>query len=254
MKHKIALALCTLAIAVPGFAQQPGGGRPMGGGPRMGMGGPRILMQQDVQQELGLNQNQVQRLQEILGRGPQGGPPQGGQFGGPPPEGGRPGGPPSRGDGQFGGPPPQGPGGGQLGGPPEGGRPGGPQQVEQLEAKIKTVLSANQFARYQQLSLQARGPSAFLDPKVADKLALTDGQIEKIQNVMEQNRPQPPVQGGTPPDPNQMDTQRKAIEAKILAILNSDQKATWQAMIGKPFTFKRMGPPQGGRRGGGGGE
>lgn len=248
MKYKIALALCTLAIAVPGFAQQPGGGRPMGGGPRMGMGGPRILMQQDVQQELGLSQAQIQKLQDVLGRGPQGGPPQGGQFGGPPPEGGQPGGPPPQGGGQFGGPPPQGQGRGQFGGP-EGGR-GGAQQVEQLEAKIKTILTQNQFARYQQLSLQARGPSAFLDPKVADKLGLTDSQIEKIQAIMEGNRPQPPAQGGARPDPSQMDAQRKAVEAKILAVLSGDQKRTWSNMIGKPFAFKRMGPPQGGRGGG----
>ena len=229
------------------------------GGP---MGGPRILMAPDVQKELGLSQEQIEKLGEILGRQP-GGPPQGGPGGPPeggfggPPQGG-PGGPPQGGpggppEGGFGGPPQGGPGGppqGGFGGPADGGQEMEKRAAE-MDAKIKGILNSAQFNRYHELVLQQRGPVALLEKQVGDKVGLSQAQREQILQVMEQNRmnmrpPQPGQQSDPEAMRKQMDAQKQANDAKILAVLTSEQRSKWQQMLGKPFTFARMQPRRGG--------
>ncbi|MBS1715167.1 MAG: hypothetical protein JST30_12610 [Armatimonadetes bacterium] len=269
-----ALAIGTIVQAQQGFGQAgpPQGQR--GGfqqrGPRMMMGGPNILMMPDVQAELKLTADQKQKLADLFparqGGGQFGGPPQGGpggppqgggQFGGPPQGG--PGGPP-QGGGQFGGPPQGGPGGppqggGQFGGPPQGG-PGGP---DPMDAKVKEILNADQYARYKELQLQWRGAGAISQPDVADKLGLTDDQREQVRAAMDAARPQPPQGGqGGPPDfeamQKQMAEAKARSEKQILAVLTVDQRAKWQQMLGRPFKFAQpnTGGPGFGQRGRGG--
>lgn len=252
MKRKIAIAICALAIAVPGIAQQYGG-PPAGGqqpprmGPGMGrMGGPNILMAPDVQKELNLTTEQKAKLGALFERqgGGQDGPPRNG-FGGPPPgQGGGPGG--------QGGPPPQ-QGGGRQGGPPQGDGPQGNQDMvkrqAEMDAKIKAILNDAQYARYQELTLQLRGAEAMTEKKVADRVGLSEDQRKQIRIVLEENRPTPPRQGqgGERPDfeqmRKQMEARKKLINDKILAVLSSEQKATWTKMLGKAFTFQQPAPP-----------
>ncbi len=279
-----------------GFGQRgpggPGGPGMMGPGNRM-PGGPMLLMQPGVQKELNLSQDQIQKIEELArqngpqgGRGGQGGPPQGGQ-------GGFQGGPPQQrgqgGQGGFQGGPPQG---GQGGGQRGPGGPGGPpngQRGEDMDKKIEAILNDSQFARYQQLSLQAQGARAILRPDVSEKLKLTEEQHDQIRQIMEANRPQggpqgrggqggPPQQGqggfqggppqggqggfgqrgqGGPPNFEEMEKKDAELNKKIMAVLTSSQKATWEKMLGKPFKFEKpqMGPggPGGGPGGGQGG-
>ncbi len=63
-----------------------------------------------------------------------------------------------------------------------------------------------------------------------------------------------PGQGGSGQGGNEMF--RQAMD-RIMGILNENQKAKWKSMIGEPFKFPPMGPPQGGPGGpppGGGGQ
>lgn len=236
------------------FAQQagPGGGGQQRGGGQEGrggmqgqrMGGPMILGDPKVQAELKLSDQQKAQIQTMLeemrperGGGGQGQAGQGGQ----------------RGQGGQGGQGRQGGGQGQ-GGP---GGQGGAEMAARVDAQLKTILNANQFARYQQLALQASGPAAFMRPDVAEKLALTEQQVQQMRSIVEANRPARPEPGqggqGSPPErpnPEQMRAQQEKLMNLLLGVLNSNQRNQWNAMVGAKFEFS---PPQQGRGGRGGG-
>lgn len=194
------LSLAQQGPGRPGFGGQQGGpGQFRGGGMQMGPQGPGILRMPEVQKELGLSEDQIEKLNKIIPGPPmggRGGPGQGGGSGfqGGPPQGGFQGGPP-QGGGGFQGGPPQGQGGFQ-GGPPQGagfqGGPGGrnpeqeQKQREEIEKKIKGVLTDEQFTRYQQLALQLEGAKALSRPEVADKVGLSNTQVEKIRKIVQE--------------------------------------------------------------------
>jgi len=104
------------------------------------MQGPGALGRPDIAQQLGLSEDQVEKIREILQRHrppmPPGGP---GGPGGP----GRPGGPGGPGGPGHGGPPAGGPGGPPPGGP---GGPGGPgeEMRRKVDQEIMAVLTADQ--------------------------------------------------------------------------------------------------------------
>jgi hypothetical protein len=43
-------------------------------------------------------------------------------------------------------------------------------------------------------------------------------------------------------DPERMEAMRKEVDAKVLAILSSNQKKKWASMLGKEFKFERQAP------------
>lgn len=226
----------------------PGGQRMMG--PRIPNGGPGILMIPEVQTELKLSDSQIVKIKKIL---PQ--PPQARQGArGEVPWG--PGGPDGQAGPQFGSAGQGSPRGAQL----------GPQAMKKLEAQVKGILSAAQFERYQQISLQLAGPRAFQIPYIQDKLDLSDEQIEKIRAATprgQQGGPQGSPQGGPvgglrnrgqevgPAGAGrrngvgQRDQRAEAME-RIFAILTPEQNSKFKAMLGKPFELKRQGRPAGG--------
>jgi hypothetical protein len=208
---------------------------------------PIILRQKSVQQHLKLNAEQVAELMEVLPDPRRGGPGQGGPGQGGPGQGG-----PGQGRGQAGAPPtgPRGQGGPGMGGPGMGGPggpgmggPGGPGMGGEspLDREIKGILSAQQFARLNQLRLQWVGVSAAARPEVGEKLGITEDQHERIREIMEQNRPPRPEPGqqGQQPDPAQMERQREAVNRMIETVLTSQQKVKWAEMIGPKFEFER---------------
>ena len=75
-----------------------------------------------------------------------------------------------------------------------GGDPG--QRQDELNAKIKEILSAPQYDRYQQLLLQQQGVTAVLRPDISEQLKISDNQREKIFNILMENRPQLGGPGG----------------------------------------------------------
>ncbi|MBZ0213406.1 MAG: hypothetical protein K8H99_06375 [Nitrospirae bacterium] len=201
MNKMLAMALA-VAMTVSTFAQAgPPQGRGQGGPPPgMGQRGPGMmpgfrmgpapfLMQEKVQRELKLTDEQIEKLENLR-------PPMGGPEAGP------------RGQGQM-----RGQGQGQMrgqGGPPQGrppmggpGGPGGPNR-EAMEAPIKEILNANQFKRYQELSLQWEGPIAIGREDVAEKIGLTGEKLEEVRQLIGESMGRPGGPGGPGGPPDQM--------------------------------------------------
>ena len=50
--------------------------------------------------------------------------------------------------------------------------------MQQIEQKIKGILSESQYTRYQQLSLQLQGPMAVMRPDIGQKLGFLRANVE----------------------------------------------------------------------------
>ena len=199
-------------------------------------GGLFLLLNPDVQKEIGLSESQKTQLQKLMQTQMGGGqrPPQGGQ-GQKPPQGQSP----TPGDFQ--------------------------KRFADMQKKVDAILKPNQKARLDEIGLQMAGPMALLGNDVGKKLGITAKQKSTIQGIAEKARPQMPRQGqgqgqGKPPAQQDwqkimkdMQAKRDAANKAILATLTADQKAKWAKMTGKPFKMspRPMGGP-GGRPGGGG--
>lgn len=213
MKNRI-LSTAVVAVACLSIAFAQGGGQRGGGQGGFGQrgmgtqGGPQMLARQDVQTELKLTDAQKSQIQALLeANRPQGG------FGG-----------------------------GGQGFDPEAMR----AQREKMEAEVKKILNEEQYKRYRELSLQLRGARALGQPEVAKEVGLNETQQNQIQQLIQAERQtmQDMVQGGGGGGDfqamrEQMQAMRAETDRKILALLNPDQKAKWESMLGKKFEFQR---------------
>ena len=148
----------------------------------------------------------------------------------------------------------------------------GEERMKQAEEAVKAILDEKQFARYEELRLQRAGVMALGRPEVADKLALTQEQKDKLAELRPQfggpggpggrgpggrgpggQGGQPGGQGGERPDFQammaQMRERQAKMEADMLAVLTPEQKTKWESMQGKKFEFPQ---PQFGQGGPGG--
>ncbi len=143
------------------------------------------------------------------------------------------------------------------------------------ESELAHILDAQQENRLQQLMLQFRGPSAFDDPDVSEKLQLTKSQRQRIRDLQFGSMrsllislPRGPQRGGgggrpqdgkTTPPPGARGTEgngqrgerrpeggggrglrqeyRSRIE-DILQVLSLGQREIWKEMTGLPVDFK----------------
>jgi len=131
------------------------------------------------------------------------------------------------------------------------------ERAKTANEKLKKILLPHQIKRVEQISLQFRGTRALTDPEIAAKLKLTDAQQKKIEETMAANRESMMTkvrelfQGGGGDREKAREQFRKLREeadAKVLAVLTSDQKKQFEALKGDPFEM-----PEGGfgvRRGG----
>jgi hypothetical protein len=108
---------------------------------------------------------------------------------------------------------------------------------------LKPILSAEQLKRFDQITLQQRGISAFTEPEVAAKLKLTDEQKSKLQQMAEDFRGQmrevfQKNQGNFEEARKEMATLRKESMDKATALLSADQKMTWKELTGEPFEIR----------------
>jgi hypothetical protein len=120
-----------------------------------------------------------------------------------------------------------------------------------IETSINTLLGPARAERLRQIYRQLRGPLAFSDPDVAQRLALDHEQKIRIRNIQSQYR-----NSRFAPGPWQGEAlQRLARQATtdILAELNPTQIQAWNELTGMTFTGKAfIGGPGGGGFGGGG--
>ncbi|MEX2244214.1 MAG: hypothetical protein WD716_10255 [Fimbriimonadaceae bacterium] len=220
----VALALVsTLALAQGGGGRAGGGQRGFGGA----NGGAGMLNRDDVSTELKLTADQKTKIQEAI------------QASRPPREGGGGGNVGGGGGGA-------GAGGGQRGGGGRGGFGGGgtPEQQIALDAKLKTILDATQYARYRELNRQQAGGFALTQEVEAKELGLTDAQKQQLQTINGEMRTEMQgmfQNGGGGGDmaamQEQMTKLRGTYGAKMLGVLTADQKSKWDASLGKPFKF-----------------
>lgn len=272
----LAACLTASAYAQGGPPQRRGGGDqggpPMQGGRQggdMGPGGPGqrrmgpppelLVMRKDVQKELKLTDEQIEKLRDLfpprdgggMGMGPGG---RGGDGEGRGQEGG--------GRRQMG----RGGQGGERGGPPEGMErgPGGPGGEDRMDAPLKEVLNDGQMKRLKELRLQRQGAEALVRKDVAQQVGLGDELRQQIRGMIEEmreNMPRP--EPGERPDPEQMhkahEKMRAELNAKVLGLLSSKQLAKWRELTGREFKFDESirpprppQPPQGGGEHGGG--
>ncbi len=241
-----ATVLAVLAVSLT-FAQGagPGGGqgRPGGGQGRMGAGAMQesrmtLLMRPDVQQELKITAEQRQQIQAAMPQRGQGGQAGGGQQGG----------------GQAG----AGQGRGQGGG--QGAGQGGGAQMGEINAKIKEVLTPEQWDRLTGLYIQRAGNSAVMDQEIAKAVNLTDSQKASIQQAQQEQRQkmmemmqEARQNGGDMAAMAEMRTKMQAeMNETIGGILTTEQKAMLREMRGEPFTFQGGGAGRGGAGGGAG--
>jgi alpha-mannosidase len=112
-----------------------------------------------------------------------------------------------------------------------------------MEAEVKKILNEEQYTRYQQLSLQQQGPPALARPEIAKEVGLSEAQQNQIRQIQQaqQEAMRSMMQGGGGGDRQammeQMQAMREETNKKILAVLNAEQRAKWDSMLGKPFNF-----------------
>jgi len=150
--------------------------------------------------------------------------------------------------------------------------------TKKADARVAKILTEDQLARLKQLQLQSDGVNALVRADIVDKLKITDDQKAKIQKIV--SDAQQPQRGGFGAmfDPNQTAEERQAAIKKMqdqmqeqraktlkdaLAVLEDDQLVQWGEMTGKEFKFSNngfggLGGMMGGfggrgNRGGGGG-
>jgi hypothetical protein len=131
---------------------------------------------------------------------------------------------------------------------------------KKTEEMMGVVLEPKQSERFGQMRLQRAGVGSFSRADIAEKLALTQEQKDKMRKIQEE-APRPDFrvlfnQDATEEERTaartKMREQTEKTNTEILNVLTAEQKETWAKMQGKKFEF----PPQqfggfGGRRPGG---
>jgi len=118
------------------------------------------------------------------------------------------------------------------------------QQIsEDSQKALAGVLKPEQMRRYHQIQRQVRGVEAFTEPRVQERLKLTDSQKEKIKDIQEDAREEMrdifTSGGGDREEATKKITAlRKESLGKVNALLTDDQKETWKEMTGAPFEVK----------------
>lgn len=140
------------------------------------------------------------------------------------------------------------------------------KRAEELQAKIKEVLSPGQLERLKQIQLQQEGIRALARPEVAEALALTAEQTEQLRAIAQELRQkqeeafsamrglrelEPEVREKKVAELREKGRQiREAAETKAMAVLTDAQKAKLTELLGDPVELER--PRFGGGRPGGG--
>lgn len=133
------------------------------------------------------------------------------------------------------------------------------ERAKEEKARLAEILLPEQMKRLNEIFVQVAGVSALDDEDIAKDLGISAAQKTKLEEVRNQNRESMGAAmremfqgggGGGNQEANRakMDEMRKANDAKLLAVLSSDQQKKFEELKGKPFQM-----PEGFGRGGPGG-
>jgi Spy/CpxP family protein refolding chaperone len=114
---------------------------------------------------------------------------------------------------------------------------------EEAKSAVKGILSTEQLARLEQISLQQRGLEAFADAHVQATLKLTDDQKSKLKEIeqgvhTQMTEAREGFQSDREGTMKKMATIRKEAHEKATALLTDDQKKSWKELTGAPFEIK----------------
>ena len=131
--------------------------------------------------------------------------------------------------------------------------------AKKSDAAIAKVLMPEQVKRLKELQLQRQGVAALGRPDVSEKLSLTDEQKTKIREALEAGRPDFSAFGNLRDASEderrkameEMRAKREKAEADAMAVLDAEQKAVWESMVGEKFEFPQRPGFGGGRPAGG---
>jgi hypothetical protein len=124
---------------------------------------------------------------------------------------------------------------------------------EEFEPKVKTIVSADQLKRLQQIRFQAawqnQGPPALLIPEAASELNLTGEQRQKLNALtMEYTQKQRELfTGGF--DQAAAAKMREERVSRTLDVLTAEQKEKLNVLKGSQFDVSQLAGGPGGRRG-----
>lgn len=137
---------------------------------------------------------------------------------------------------------------------PAGGERPDPQkmqtQVQELQAKVEKILSADQRKRMEEISLQMQGAGALRDADVQKQLGMSAKQVAEVEKIdkesmAEMEKIRSTTKEGERPDFSKFRAMREESNKKLLAVLSASQVQKLEAMKGKPFTMpqrQRGGP------------
>ena len=116
-------------------------------------------------------------------------------------------------------------------------RDAGQKLQAEAEAELKTILTADQATRLQQVSWQLQGARALDNEEVNSQLKLSAEQLEQISAIVEEaNESRRGSFGGrrrgTGGDRPSREEQRAELDAKLVAVLTPEQQQQWTAMLG----------------------
>jgi hypothetical protein len=121
------------------------------------------------------------------------------------------------------------------------------ERAREERARLSEVLLPEQMKRLSEIYVQLAGIGALQDEDVAKELGINDSQKTKLADVQRQNQEsfgaamREMFQGGGGGDREanrvKMEELRKANDAKVLAVLSSDQQKKFEAMKGKAFAM-----------------
>lgn len=118
-----------------------------------------------------------------------------------------------------------------------------------IDEAVKSVLLEEQYTRLRQLEIQRQGVTALGRLEVAEKLGLTDEQKARMREIQEAARPDLSTFSNlrdTSPEAREkmrekalaeLIAKREKANADVIALLNAEQKAIWESMVGKKFEF-----------------
>ena len=114
-----------------------------------------------------------------------------------------------------------------------------------VEDSLRNVLSEEQFARLQQISMQRRGISAIhTDDVLQAKLELTEEQREKMSALARERGNAVRELSEMPASELRTSELREVLDgskysAELLGVLTDDQRKLWKEMVGEPFVDTR---------------
>ncbi len=105
---------------------------------------------------------------------------------------------------------------------------------------IESILNEEQRQRLEQISLQLAGPAALSSPGIAEKLNLTDEQQKAIKEIQSSNQDEVrsllrDAEGNRGEAFRKIQAARQTTQEKLQGLLTEAQKNKWQELIGAKF-------------------